>query len=87
MIFDFFTINWRAANDSTYLSVKCPKIAMIDPLDEIVYLYSSLPVLAAKKACREKFAELEFFGEPKIQETLNNLMYLFDLEQILHNSL
>ena len=50
LIFDFFTLNWRTGNDEDYIKVQCPKIAMIDPLDEIVYLFSSLPVLAAKKA-------------------------------------
>jgi hypothetical protein len=39
---------------------------MVDPLDEIVYLFSSLPVLAAKKACKEKFKDSDLFAKDKL---------------------
>lgn len=80
LIYDFFTFNWRSANDENFLKVTCPKIVMIDPLDEIVYLFSSLPVLAAKKACEKHFASYPLFAEASLKVTLKNLLYLFDLE-------
>ena len=83
LIYDFFTLNWRSANDENFLKVTCPKIVMIDPLDEIVYLFSTLPVLAAKKACENHFAGFRLFTESSLSLTLVHLQYLFDLEQIL----
>ena len=66
LIYDFFTLNWRSANDENFLKITCPKIVMIDPLDEIVYLFSSLPVLAAKKVCDKHFSDNPLFAETSL---------------------
>lgn len=47
---DLFSFKWETKNDLNYLAVPCYKICTADPLDEIVPLYASLPVNAAKLA-------------------------------------
>ena len=56
---DLFSFKWETNNDLKYLAVPCKKICTADPLDEIVPLFASLPVNAAKLAylnnVKEKF--------------------------------
>lgn len=58
---------------------------MADPLDEIVNLYASLPVISALRACeKSKITNEKIFLDNKIEEILGNLTYFFTFESVLH---
>ena len=67
----------------------CYKICTIDPLDEIVPLFASLPVNAAKLAYQTsmKNDEDQFKSPHDLSSVLESLMLLFDFDNILHGAL
>lgn len=83
---DLFTFKWEAKNDLNYLSVPCYKICTVDPLDEIVPLFASLPVHAAKLAYLNHVVD-KFVSPHNLSTVLNSLLLLFDFDHILHSAL
>lgn len=64
-LFDLITLQWHAGNDQNFYEAPCFKIAAIDPLDDIVFLFASLPVLSSKYACEK---DIKSFSDPKTLE-------------------
>ena len=83
---DTFTLKWNTNNDLSYLSVPCFKICTADPLDEIVALFASLPVNAAKLAYLGHVTD-KFAPSHSVSSVLDSLMLLFDFDHILHSAL
>ena len=80
---DLFSFKWETNNDLRYLAVPCYKICTADPLDEIVPLYASLPVNAAKIAYINS-VEDRFSSTNDLSLVLDSIILLFDFDSILH---
>ncbi len=83
---DLFSLKWETKNDISYLTVPCYKICTADPLDEIVPLFASLPVNAAKIAYISNVTE-KFSSPHNISQVLDSLLLLFDFDSILHSAM
>ena len=80
---DLFSFKWETKNDINYLAVPCYKICTADPLDEIIPLFASLPVNAAKVAYMNKVSE-KFNSPHNLSQVLDSLLLIFDFDTILH---